>query len=204
MDLSLITVQEFKDLFYRDFPYLPSFDEALYYNVGDVVYYSTTRSFYVCIQEGIGNLPTDILFWSRAIGESLNDYVLDLDITKAFAESKQMFNQGLFGSVANITIGYLYLSAHFLAYDLRTSKQGVNSFGSFNIERRKVGNVEESYCIPPTLVNSPIYSFYTKTGYGMKYLNMVLPKLTGHMALLEGTTTPSYGNGNELQGSELI
>lgn len=197
MDLSLITVQDFKDLFFRDFFYNPIYSSNKYYKVGDIAYYVTNETYYESILAGTNHIPTDVLYWKVAVGESLEDYVLDLDITKAFTESKQMFNQALFVSDETVELGYLYLSAHFLAYDLRTSKQGVNSLGSFNTERRRVGNVEEQYYIPKKLVDNPIYSFYTKTGYGMKYLNMVLPKLTGNMALLEGTTTPSYNNGSD-------
>ena len=46
MDLSTITVDDFKALFTRDFPYLNEYDNAELYNAGERIYYTTTKLFY--------------------------------------------------------------------------------------------------------------------------------------------------------------
>ena len=160
--------------------------------VGDIVYYEADESFYTCILTSTGNLPTDDTYFESNTDASLYDYVLDSDITKAFGECQLSFNQRLLSGDTNVEIGYMYLTAHYLVYDIRTSKFGVNSIGDWGAEKRKVGNVLEEYYIPKNWVSSPILNFYTKTGYGLKYLNLVMPKITGNVQVLAGTTLPSW------------
>lgn len=197
MDLSTITIADFKAYFLRDFPYLPTWNASKKYKVDDIVYYSNDESFYICIVINTGQVPTNPTYWAEYSAD-VENYVLDADITKAFGEATQSLNQGLFASDADITLGYLYLSAHFLANDIRVAQEGIFSSGSFTLKKRRVANVWEEYSIPEKLVNSVGLNFYTRTGYGLKYLNMVIPKLTGHVALLRGTTTPDWNVNSEL------
>lgn len=190
MDLTTITVDDFKALFRRDFAYLPEYDNAELYNSGDRVYYSTTKLFYDCTVNGTtGILPTDTNNWSIAV-DDIDNYIVNEDITKAFAEATMILNQGLFTSDENIQLGYLYLTAHFLVNDLRASMNGISGSGAFPLESRSVGSVSESYGIPDIYLKNPVYSFYTQTSYGLKFLNMVLPFLVGNVVAVDGATSP--------------
>jgi hypothetical protein len=187
MDLDSIVVQDFKDLFFRDFPYLVIWDATKTYNTDKEVYYSTNELFYKCLNDGVTSLPTVTTDWDK-ITDDIYNYVLDADIEKAFTEAQVNFNQSLFGSDANIQLAYLYLTAHFLVVDLRRSSQGVNSKGDYSASSQSVGSVSESLHIPDKMANNPIFQLYTTTGYGMKYLNLVLPRLVGNVGVIRGNT----------------
>jgi hypothetical protein len=66
--------------------------------------------------------------------------------------------------------------------------QGIQSRGEQLVTSRSVGSVSESYDIPERFKNDPILNYYTKTGYGLKYLNMILPYLTGNISVAAGAT----------------
>lgn len=191
MDLNTITVTDFKSLFSRDFPYLPEWDSSKLYNADAIVYYTPTLLFYKAKVNGItpGTLPTDTSKWELYADDTLN-YVLDGDITKAFAEAKINLNQTLFSSDDNIKIGYLYLTAHYLVNDIRTAMSGLGSAGVFITSSKTVGSVSETFAIPEAYTKSPILSFYTTTGYGVKYLNLIYAKTRGNMVAVGGMTRP--------------
>lgn len=190
MDLSTITVTDFKNLFVRDFPYLPVWDVLATYNTGNIVYY-TDGLFYQALSNGVTALPTDTDFWVQYTA-NLFDYVLDADIQRAFDEAAMTFNQGLIsdGTDASITMAYLYLSAHYLVNDLQAANAGINSDPGNPVQSRTVGSVSESYMIPDRYKRSPIIVFYSKTRYGQKYLAMVLPAMVGNIQVAAGWTTP--------------
>ena len=147
-----------------------------------------TGLFYDCLNDSVTSIPTDTTDWERVTTDDIYNYVLDADITKAFSEAQVNFNQSLFSSDAQIQLAYLYLTAHFLVVDIRHSSQGVNSKGDFITSSQSVGNVSESLSIPDKIANNPIFQLYTTTGYGMKYLNLVLPRITGRVGVVRGTT----------------
>ena len=188
MDLSTITVQDFKDLFPRDFAYLPTWVSGTY-NTDDEVYYAVNGLFYRCINDGVTTVPTNVTDWVQYSDKTLN-YVLDSDIEKAFSEAQITFNQSLFTSDANIQIGYLYLTAHYLVNDLKAASQGVSSQGSGVISSKSVGSVSTSYAIPEAWTKDPVLNFYTTSAYGLKYLNMVLPAMVGNVNIVAGATNP--------------
>lgn len=192
MDLDSITVQDFKDEFPRGFPYLPSYDNDELYNIGSRVYYATTKLFYDCTVNGTtGILPTDTDNWAVVTGVSTEDYILDSDIEKAFAEAKVSFNQSLWGDDDQIKLGFLYLTAHYLVMDLKAAQGGVYGAGiSGLVSSRSVGNVSEAYSIPQAYLDDPSLSFYTQSAYGIKYLNMVLPNIRGNIKAVCGATQP--------------
>lgn len=192
MDLNSITVADFKAQFPRGFPYLPTYDNDALYNAGDRVYYATTKLFYECTDNGTtGEPPTDIDFWTVLSGLSVDDYVLDSDIESAFAEAKVTFNQGLFGDDAEIRLGYLYLTAHFLVNDLKTSRGGIFAASIAGLmTSRSVGNVSEGYSVPEAYMKDPTLSFYAQSAYGMKYLAMIVPRMRGNMVVVRGATLP--------------
>jgi hypothetical protein len=53
-----------------------------------------------------------------------------------------------------------------------------------------VGNVSESYSIPHAYMDNPVYSFYTQSAYGLKYLSLVLPGIVGNVVAVGGATQP--------------
>lgn len=181
-----IDVDTFKNKFKRGFNYLPAYDASKIYNAGDIVYYVPTTSFYTCKNNGVqGVLPTDTNDWSF-VKLSTYDYVLDEDIENAFDEACMKFNDSLFQNDTEITLGYLYLTAHFLVGDL--GADGANSSSAGFVASRSVGNVSESYSIPAWSLKSPAYSFLTTTYYGVKYLNMIYSRTRGNMkAVWSGT-----------------
>lgn len=187
IDLNNVTVQDFKDLFVRDFLYLPVWLSTTTYNTGQEVYYEPTALFYRCLNNGVTSLPTDAGDWVL-FNDEINNYVLDADITRAFQEAKVTFNQGLFPSEDEIRLAYLYLVAHYLVNDLKTALQGIESAGSQIVQSRSVGSVSESYAIPDAWTASPIYNFYTQSQYGLKYLNLLLPQLVGNVQIATGAT----------------
>jgi hypothetical protein len=187
MDLSTITIADFKAQFVRDFPYLPEWDVAELYNTGNIVYYSTTKLFYIALNNGVTSVPTTVADWAIH-PDSIENYVLDADITRAFGEAEVSLNQPLFGSDANITLAYLYLTAHYLVLDLRAALSGIAGNGDFNQSSRSVGNVSTSYAIPAAFLDDPIVQYYSKTSYGQKFLSFALPRLAGNIATAEGGT----------------
>lgn len=145
----------------------------------------TVSDFKAFFRRDFPYLPSDPLSYCDA-----DEYVLDSDIQKAFMEAQILFNQALFGSNADITLVYLYLTAFFLVNDIGTAGAGLSSTGGFPVSSRTVGSVSESYEIPKAYVDNPTYSFYAKNGYGLKYLNLVLPMLVGNVGAVYGGTRP--------------
>ena len=191
MDLNTITVAQFKTQFSRDFPYLPVYDPTAVYNTGDTTYYGTNNLFYQALVDGVtGVTPgTDTGRWVKVM-ESVDNYIQDQDITNAFAEAQVTFNQGLFGTDAQITLGYLYMAAHWLCNDMKAALAGVNSTGNFPVSSKSAGSVSESYAIPQQYLDNPILAQYTQTAYGMKFLAMAMPNMTGNMVSVWGGSHP--------------
>lgn len=190
MDLNDITVQDFKDLFKRAFPFLPVYDDTKLYNTGNRVYYPTTELFYDSLVDGnTGNPPTDADFWVK-VSDNVENYVTDEDIERAFAEARQTFNQALWGDDDSIKLGYLYLTAFWLVHDLKAAMGGLTGPAPSIVSSRSVGNVSESYGIPQAYLDDPLLGMYAANPWGLKYLQMVLPLLRGNVAAVCGRTLP--------------
>lgn len=119
-----------------------------------------------------------------------SDKVMDADITKAYTEAKANFNPALFSSDDQLIIAFLYLAAHYLVIDFQNSNSGLNQAALGLLASRSVGSVSESYSVPDTYTKDPLMAFYAKTGYGQKYLSLVLPALVGNVASAAGWTNP--------------
>lgn len=193
MDLSTITVADFKAQFRRDFPYLPTYDNTKLYNVGARVYYPTTELFYDCKVNGTtGILPTVTNNWTElaTTADSTDNYVSDDDITRAMAEAGVNFNQAMWGDDATIELAYLYLTANYLVNDLKAANGGVAASPVFNVSSRTVGNVSESYAIPQRYLDNPSFAYLATSPYGLKYLSLMIPRMVGNVAAICGATTP--------------
>lgn len=145
MNVDLITIEDFKAHFFRDFRY-------------------------------------------GTLGETC-DTIADEDLTKAFAEAKINFNVGLWSTQAEMTVAFLYLSAHYLVCDIQAAKEGVNSSSVFSVSSRSIGSVSESYQVPEWVTQSPYLSHFASTRYGMKYVSLLRPRLVGNVAVFQGATT---------------
>lgn len=196
IDVSTITPADFKAQFPRGFPYLSAYayDNAATYNTGALVYYSTNGSFYKALANGITGVlpPSDAAKWEVQPEQSVDNFVQDSDITAAFAEARTVYNLALYPTDESARLAYLYLTAHFLAYDLRAAAAGFMAAGSgsFPVQSRSVGSVSESYSIPKAYLDDPNLVGYTSTSYGLKFLQMTLPKLVGNMVAVCAPALP--------------
>jgi hypothetical protein len=114
-------------------------------------------------------------------GTDPNNDVLDSDIAYAFQFANMMINPDFFGSQGSYTVGYNLLAAHFLVTNLRASSQGINGQFSWLQTNKNVGSVSEAFSIPQRILDNPELAVLTKTNYGIQYLSIVLPQLTGQM-----------------------
>lgn len=181
-----VTVDDFKTLFARDFPYLPLYVEGKAYFKDDEVYYNL--NFYQSLVDNNTELPTNTTNW-QVINDSVNNYIQDSDIERAFAEAKVNFNPNLFTDDTTATMVFLYLAAHYLVVDLNNSMNPLAmGFMGFT-QSKSVGSVSESYALPSFATNNQVLSQYMQTGYGRKYVSLISPYLIGNVMLINGKTT---------------
>ncbi len=117
-----------------------------------------------------------------------NAGVTDSDIVNAFNLVNINMNGGLFGTQQGYTLGYLYLSAHFLVMNLRASSQGINGQYNWIQASKSVQGVSEGFSIPERMMSNPFFAMLTKTNYGAQFFQIVLPALTGQIFSTRGTT----------------
>ena len=178
-----ISPDEFRNFFPRFTPvYLPVYVEGKTYFNGDIVYYN--ELFYQCIVENTVELPTVKTDW-KLINQDVLNYTRDEDIENAMAEASVNFNENLFDDEQAKLI-FLYLTAYYLTYDLQNATGAVQTGV---ITSKSVGSVSESYGIPTSFLNNPMYSLYAKNGYGLKYLSLIIPYLQGNILFFKGATT---------------
>ena len=183
-----VTTEEFKELFARDFPFLPLYQEGKAYFTDDIVY--VEPNFYKSLIDNNTQPVTDTEAWEVTKGDIYN-YVTDSDIQKAMSQAVINANYA-FGSddEERITI-YLHLVAFYLVMDLRNASMGVNGSYTGYVSSKSVGDVSESYAFPTWLMNDPLYGLYSQNGYGLKYLSLILPYLSVTLVFSPGRST--YG-----------
>lgn len=180
-----ITVNDFKNYFTRDFPYLPVWSASATYNAGQRVFYEVDSLFYDCLNNGVTSVPTTVADWSQ-VADDVDNYILDSDIEKAFLQAKTMFPTDLWDNDAQCEMAFLYLAAFFLVQDIKFSKAGVTGISNFPMSSRSVSNVSESYEIPSIYKDNPTASFFAENGYGRKYFNLAYARTRGVMFTVEG------------------
>ena len=179
-----VTVEDFKNHFTRFTPsYLPVYTEGKTYFNGDVVYFN--ELFYQCIVENTTEEPTNVTDW-KITNQTVLNYTQDSDIENAMAEARVNFNEDLFLDDETKKLVFLYLTAYYLTVDFKNA-MGQSTTGV--VQSKSVGSVSESYAIPQWVVNRPILSVYAQNGYGLKYLSLIQPYLTGAMFLDGGAIT---------------
>ena len=177
-----ITVDEFKALFTRDFPYLPEWVYGKVYFKGDIVYID--GNFYQSKIDNNTDQPPSTN-WQAYNGNEA-DYITDDDISRAFVEAKVNFNPQLFSNCETMTMVFCYLAAHYLVIDLNNAANPLAlGFMGFT-QSKSVGSVSESYALPAFIQNNSKLSLYAQTGYGRKYLSLIQPYLTGNLIYTPG------------------
>lgn len=181
-----ITIKQFKEYFFRDFPYLPVWVEGKIYFTGDIVYFN--QNFYNSLVDNNTATPNETEMWQVTAG-NVQDYVTDADITRAMSQAYINANYD-FGSTDEERIMiYLHLIAFYLVMDWQNAAMGVNSGYSGLVASKSVGDVSESYNFPQWMMNSPLYSLYSSNGYGMKYLSLIIPYMSCTILFSRGRTT---------------
>lgn len=117
------------------------------------------------------------------------DFIMDSDISRAIVEAEVHFNSGLFASESQATNTFMYLVAFCLVRNLQNSAKGISSQSKFPISNTSVGGVSVGFSIPEPYLKDPVLSSYTQNGYGMRYLELVLPFCVGNIGIIEGGTT---------------
>ena len=181
-----VTTDDFKNLFGRDFPYLPVYVEGKTYFKDDEVYFDP--NFYKSLIDNNTTEPTDTTNW-EIVKDSVDNYIQDSDIMRAFKEAKVNFNAGLFGDDDTIKMVFLYLAAHYLVIDLNNAMNPLAmGFMGFT-QSKSVGSVSESFALPDFVTRNAALSQYMQTGYGAKYVSLIYPYLIGNVLLIKGKTT---------------
>ena len=181
-----VTTDDFKNLFTRDFPYLPVYVEGKTYFKDDEVYFNS--NFYKSLIDGNTTEPTDTTNW-EIVKDSVDNYIQDSDIMRAFKEAKVNFNAGLFGDDDTIKMVFLYLAAHYLVIDLNNAMNPMAmGFMGFT-QSKSVGSVSQSFALPDFVTRNAALSQYMQTGYGAKYVSLINPYLIGNVLLIKGKTT---------------
>lgn len=184
-----ITVSDFKAQFPNDFNYLEIWLPTSY-SIGDEVYFTTNQKFYTSLIDDNTELPTDEDSWELT-EDSVKNYISDAQIENAMVEASTIYNESLFSTDATKKMGLLYLTAHFLVIDQRNMLSGgISSTPGFISSSRKAGELSETVAVPKIFMNNPVYGMFTQTGYGAKYLHMILPRLVGACMALPGITLP--------------
>lgn len=182
-----LTVSDFKELFARNFPYIPYYETGKVYFTGDEVY--EAPNFYTSL---VDENVSDVSYseeW-KVTNDSPQNYVLDCDIERAWQEALATFNISLGGDDQSTKVAFLYLVAFYLAYDLSLANGGAYGNINFPATSVTVGSVSESYYVPKAYLEDPVLSFYARNGFGLKYLNMVYPKLIGNARVVAGWSLP--------------
>lgn len=114
--------------------------------------------------------------------------VRDIDINKALTQQQNTINPSLFSNQNIYTQGALLLSAFFLVQNLRTSSQGIAAKFEWPTKSKGAGPVSSSFEIPDRILENPELAIYASNMYGVQYLQLVLPLLTGQMFSVAGAT----------------
>ena len=184
-NLNNISVDGFKGQFARDFPYLPIWQQKTYFK-NDIVY--VAPNFYQSLVDKNTAPVSNTTNW-QIVNESLDNYISDNDILRAFNEAKLNFNPNFYECDATAEMVFYYLAAHYLVIDLNNAMNALGLGFMGYTTSKSVGSVSESYGIPSYMLNNPVLSGYAQTGYGRKYLSLIMPYIVGQIILTPGRTT---------------
>lgn len=116
--------------------------------------------------------------------------VQNADIQSALEETTDTINQDLFGEQSDYSRAFLFLAAHFLTTNLQNSAQGVDGAYNWLTVSKAAGSVNQGFTIPESILKNPALAQIAQTTYGARYIGMILPRISGNMAVVAGGTTP--------------
>lgn len=120
----------------------------------------------------------------------INQFVQNGDIQRALDEVQCQINEALFKSQEQFTTGYLLFAAHIMIMNIQSSSQGLSGSFSWFEASKSVGSVSVSQQIPESMLKDPFYAWLSKTGYGVRYLMILMPRLVGAIYTIKGRTLP--------------
>ncbi len=182
-------MQDFKDFFKRDFPYLPTYEPTKVYMADDEVF--DNEKFYISLKDDNNQPLSDTDYWQR-VTDDIYNYVLDDDVKNSILQASIIIpkQNDLEMSDDIYLLVQLYLSAHILVDTIRTSNQGLASQINAVVTGKSVGSVSQQYGIPNNLLQNELFAYYITSQYGMRYLMLILPYLRGNISVVRGATTP--------------
>lgn len=135
-------------------------------------------------------LPPIVSMFGGAGDDTDLSFVRSKDLDRALLEASANFNPCLWESQAIFTMAFLYLAAHYLCRDMITAQQGLNSRYDWNTIGKHVGNVGEQFQVPAKVLQDPAFAYYSTTGYGAKYISLIMPRLIGNVGTHFRQTLP--------------
>lgn len=124
-------------------------------------------------------------------GTDPNQSVTQDQVGAAFQRANNYgLNPTLFATQSEWNQGYLLLSAHYLVQMIRAAGQGLSGQGSWVQASKSVGGVSESFSIPQRILDNPAFAMFTKTNYGLQFLEYLIPRLGGALRTVRGHTKP--------------
>ena len=183
-----VTIEQFKQYFFRDFSYLPLWNCSKTYFTGDIVYIDCDDTFYKSKIDFNQDNPILCGTWEKTKA-SRYDFITDEDIQKAMSQALINANER-YGKDDNEKVNiFLHLIAFFLVVDWKNAAGGAASSYSGFTASKSVGDVSESYNFPSWLMDTPMYTLYSQNGFGLKYLTLVLPYISCPLLLADGRST---------------
>ena len=190
-NINMITIEEFKNFFYRDFPYLPVYNGMQVYNEGDEVYNEENSRFYISLCDDNTSELTDETRW-QIIKDDMYNYVLDRDIEGGIEQAITVIpdQETLYMPIEIHRLALYYLAAHFLVDNIRTSNAGLASQINTVVTGKSVGSVSQQFGIPSQLLQDVMFAQFFTSQYGLKYVSLLMPYLRGQVCTIAGATTP--------------
>lgn len=138
--------------------------------------------------------------------------VMDGDVQRGLNEAALDFNTGVWVSVAEQIIAYLYVAAHFMVLNIQGAGglsatnlgKGVQSKGGGTIESKGAGSLNVGFAVPDFVRQSPILSQFMRTDFGQKYIQLLAGRLVGNLLVLAGGSAFPGGAGFGGQVATLV
>lgn len=163
------------------------------YSVGDrvIAQDATTFKFYVyesTVDDNYADPSTTTDSEQNDVGD-ISAVILDSEIAEAMTEAKFKFNCALFPDLAERKTAFSLLVAFFLSYDRQMAATGIESGYKGIPASKKIGEMSISYMADPSMTSgSELAAFFARNPYGLKYYNLIRPRLKA-MAITIGRTT---------------
>lgn len=142
--------------------------------------------------QGFGYTSAPTVYIQEFEGDNSNDKaVTDFDIVNAFL-AVEAFGapQQLFATQDSYSTAYNLLAAHFMVTSFLASSQGVMGKPAWLTASKSVGPISESFQIPERVQKSVTFSRFSATTYGVRFLEIIAPRLVGNLVTFYRETAP--------------